>query len=41
MANVLGLGVNIVTEPGICIELVLGPLSILVGNIDAFYDDDD
>jgi hypothetical protein len=41
MHNVLGLGVNIVTEPGICLELVIGPVSILIGNIDAFTDDDD
>ena len=39
MENVLGLGINLITEPGFCIELVLGPVSILIGNVDAIYDD--
>jgi hypothetical protein len=39
MQNVLGLGINLVTEPGFCVELVIGPVSILVGNVDAIYDD--
>jgi hypothetical protein len=39
MENVLGLGINLITEPGFCVEFVIGPVSILIGNVDAIYDD--
>jgi hypothetical protein len=41
MPNVLGLGVNIITEPGLALEFILGPFSILIGNVEPIVGDDD
>jgi hypothetical protein len=38
MENVLGLGINLITEPGFAVEFVIGPISILIGNVDALDD---